>query len=573
MFVQITEPTDVSSEKELKGKAIGIDLGTTHTVVGYVDNGQPLTIPFEDKCLLPSIITYLSSGKTIIGDTVDIISLESALQFSSFKRQMHQPSVKLKDIKTPVELSALILRHVKERTEEFLSQPIDKAVITVPAYFDDTARQATKDAALIAGLQVLRLINEPTAAALAYGLDQSIEGIYAIYDLGGGTFDISLLKMTKGVFQVLATGGDIRLGGDDVDHAIVDYWLEKYPNLKSISPKLARQAKEALFQKDIWEKEGFSLNKAELRFLVKPIIQKTLQICQLALKDANLSIHEIQGVVLVGGSTRLQEVRLAVKDFFHKEPLLNLDPDQIVALGAALQADALTQGSNSLLLDVAPLSLGLETIGGIVEKIVPRNMPIPATVTQEFTTYQDGQTSMKIHIVQGERELAQDCRSLAEFNLNNIPPLPAGSARVEVSFNLDSDGLLTVQAKEKTTGMIQNTVVKPSYGLSATDLEEILQESFLNGKQDIQKRLLIESQIKAKQIIEYLQRALNDDKNLLINNEKFEFEKIISQLQLSINESSAAAIQECMKKITALMQPFLERRMATVLREQLNKKH
>ncbi|RZI45854.1 Hsp70 family protein [Candidatus Finniella inopinata] len=468
MFIQIQEP-DTLSGPDKSGAAIGIDLGTTHTVVAFVENGIPKTLDLGNGPLLPSVVTYGSGDQTI--------------KFSSFKRHMEEPSLKIKGLKTPVELSGKILQHAKETAEKILGFPVHQAVITVPAYFDDTARQATKDAAHLAGLKVLRLINEPTAAALSYGLDHGVEGIYAIYDLGGGTFDISLLKMTKGVFQVLATAGDTHLGGDDIDQAIVEYWQKGGDSSASLNA--ARLAKENL-----------TLTPDQLDPLTKPFIDRTLAICQQALSDANLNVKDIKGVVLVGGSTRLRAVRQAVEAFFESTPLTNLDPDQVVALGAALQAHALTQGGDTLLLDVTPLSLGIETMGGLVEKIIPRNTPIPAVISQEFTTYQPGQTAIKIHVIQGDRELVTDCRSLAEFILEGIPPLPAGVARIEVTFSLDADGLLTVKAQEKTTEIYQTVTVKPSYGLTLEDLETMLQQSFLCGEEDLQKRLAIESQLR-----------------------------------------------------------------------------
>ena len=493
MLLQIQEPNTSFIPNQPLGLVVGIDLGTTHTVVAYVEGDIPKTLNLGRGYLLPSVVTYQADGQTVIGINEEDYN-EQTVTFLSFKRHMENPSFKIKELKTPVELSGKILQYVKETAEKILNCPIQKAVITVPAYFDDTARQATKDAAHLAGLKVLRLINEPTAAALSYGLDYGVEGVYAIYDFGGGTFDVSLLKMTKGVFQVLATAGDTQLGGDDIDQAIVAYWQAK-SGVGSL--KLARQAKETLLTQPTWgaDDQNLTLTQNELDQLTKPFIDKTLSICHQALTDANLSVKDIKRVVLVGGSTRLQAVRQAVEGFFEKVPLTNLDPDQVVALGAALQAHALTQGSDTLLLDVTPLSLGLETMGGLVEKIIPRNTPIPALASQEFTTYQSGQTAMKVHVIQGERELAQDCRSLAEFILEGIPPLEAGVARIELTFSLDVDGLLTVKAQEKTTGIYQTVIVKPSYGLTLQDLETMLQQSFLCGTEDMQKRLAIESQL------------------------------------------------------------------------------
>ena len=573
MLLQITEPPLPEQESPPPLGALGIDLGTTHCVAAYVQDNQPHVIDLGEGPLLPSVVTCSLTGEYSIGTMPPFAAkVEAGVTFSSFKRHMDQPSQRLATLKTPVELAAFILKYIKQKAEQALKHPVYDAVITVPAYFDDTARQATKDAAQLAGFKVLRLLNEPTAAALSYGLDHQVEGIYAVYDWGGGTFDVSLLKMTKGVFQVLATAGDIHLGGDDIDQAILDFWLLSR-DVDSVNGLIwARQAKETLFTKPLWAQHGLTLSQSDLSQLAKPFVERTLEICRHVLKDANLSLADIQGVVLVGGSTRLQEVRRAVEEFFQKPPLTNLDPDQVVALGAALQAHALTHGSKTLLLDVTPLSLGLETMGGLVEKIIVRNTPIPAAVSQEFTTYQDGQTQMKIHIVQGERELVQDCRSLAEFTLKGIPPMAAGLARIEVTFSLDSDGLLTVTACEKTTQISQKIDIKPSYGLSEEDLQRMVQESFSHSAQDIQQRLLREACLKAEKMIEDLQTALKDDKHLLLENEKEEFTEALNSLQTLIRqEKQATAIYDHVQHISVLTRPFSERKIAATLREHLKK--
>jgi molecular chaperone HscA len=487
---------------------------------------------------------------------------------------MNNPSIVLMHEKTPVELSAEILRYIKQHVESVLGQEVKKAVITVPAYFDDTARQATKDAATLAGLSVLRLINEPTAAALSYGLDQSAEGLYVIYDFGGGTFDVSLLKMSMGIFQVLATSGDVELGGDDIDQAIANYWhQDKGISLDKNLTRLARKAKESLANQVNWQ-ETFSgqileLNQEKLNEIVKPFVQKTLSICWGIFIDANIDISDVKGVVLVGGSTRLQEIRSAVRTFFKKEPLINLDPDQIVALGAALQADALSHGSETLLLDVTSLSLGIETMGGLVEKIIPRNTPVPTAIAQEFTTYQDGQTAMKIHVVQGERELVSGCRSLAEFVLTDIPPMVAGAARIQVTFEVDADGVLTVSALEKTTETFQKITVKPSYGLNHEDLERMIQEGFEKGTEDIQKRLLIEVEVEAKQLLHSLKVAIEADSDLLSNEEKEILENKANYLKSILSQNDREMIRKQIKDLSILSQSFAERRISRSIQKRL----
>lgn len=493
MLLQLVEPGQDTNSASLPN-AIGIDLGTTHSVVA-VSQGQQARILGER--LVPSVVFYPDDNMQALVGAVAMEHLkirpgDAQLRgICSVKRLLSQhPSLRIAEIeKTPVEVSADILKAIKAQAEEALGYAIHEAVITVPAYFDDVARQATKDAAALAGLNVLRLINEPTAAALAYGLDNQAEGIYAIYDLGGGTFDISLLRLHHGVFQVLATGGHTQLGGDDIDLAILNHWGAEHLAASIDYLQLARQAKHAvqLVLQDTWVLPGTSttvtMDLATLDRLCAPLIAKTLEISSQVLADASLTPADIQGVVLVGGSTRISSLREAVADFFGRPPLTDANPDEIVALGAALQAEALTKGSSSLLLDVTPLSLGIETMGGLVEKIIPRNTPIPATVTQAFTTYQAGQTQMKIHIVQGEHEYTAHCRSLGEFILKDIPPMAAGAARIEVTYALDTDGLLTVSAQEKTTGVHVNLEIKPVYGLDEGGLDELLSEQ-LNCLQD-----------------------------------------------------------------------------------------
>lgn len=466
MLLQIHEPGETPLPHENE-EAVGIDLGTTNSLVAISRGEKPEII----HGILPSVVVV--NGREI----------------HSIKRKMNAPAERVEG-KTPVEISAEILKTLKNTAEDALGKQVTKAVITVPAYFDDTARSATKDAARIAGLEVLRLINEPTAAALAYGLDKGAEGIYAIYDLGGGTFDISILQMQKGVFQVLATGGDTQLGGDDFDALIGK------PN--------ARKIKEALSQANEFE----GITRLEFEKLITPLADKTIDICKAVVADAGLTKEQVKGVVLVGGSTRVPLIRQKLKEFFGQEPLADINPDEAVALGAAIQAEALTQGSNNLLLDVIPLSLGLGLANDIVEKIIYRNTAIPCSYSQEFTTQQNNQTGMIIHVVQGERELVKDCRSLAKFDLTGIPPLPAGVAKVVVNFTVDADGLLTVSAREEHTGVQQKIEVKPSYGLTENEIEKMIRDSFEHGKADMEARLLQEAKSEAERLLASIRPAM-----------------------------------------------------------------
>lgn len=557
--------------------AIGIDLGTTHSVAAVVINGTPHVLNLDEgQALIPSIVSYNQ------GVCVGRVATQFGCPLSSTKRLMGRgcqdaiiscvPHAMTVDDQvvlrrgdgtyvTPVEVAADILRHIRTQAEDFLESPITDAVITVPAYFDEGARNATKDAARLAGLNVLRLINEPTAAALAYGLDRGLEGIYAIYDWGGGTFDISLLRLQKGVFQVLSTGGDVTLGGDDVDHALLAYLGES--DFKYLP--LIRQAKEALSEQDtaifLMGNQSHTLTRQDVEAAAHSLVAKTLEISARVLKDAGVTPNQIQGVVFVGGSTRMPLVRSAVKDFFGQDPLSDIDPDQAVALGAALQAHGLTSGSGNLLLDVNPLSLGLETYGGLVEKLIPRNSPLPAHASEEFTTFEDGQTALAVHIVQGERELVEDCRSLARFELSGIPPLPAGIARIKIDFMVDADGLLTVAATEMRTGLKQHIEVKPSYGLDMDQMALMLEDSLKNGRADMERRLLQEAKVEGQRLIHDLTSALKEDGDVISGDERAQLEDIQMMLVQALESDDRTEITKAHDVLEKASQPFAEARM------------
>ncbi len=536
MLLQINEPHELLTKRAVTAKAIGIDLGTTNSVVAVFENGKShVLIDDIGPLFMPSVIS------TDFGD------------LRSTKRMMHEPTTIISGEHSALTAARDILKTLKNRAENAMGHEVLQAVITVPAYFDDTARQATKDAATLAGLEVLRLINEPTAAALAYGLDEGAEGTFVVYDLGGGTFDVSILSMRKGVFQVLATGGHTQLGGDDID-AVIDKHFGWNDLLK------ARQAKENL---------NFGLNSALLSNFCQPFIEQTLDICEQAIQDAKIAKDQIDGVVLVGGSTRLQAVHAAVKAFFNQEPLTNLDPDCVVAYGAALQAHQLTYGTNTLLLDVIPISLGIETMGGVVEVIIPRNSPIPIRMAQDFTTYENGQTSMSIQVVQGEREFVKDCRSLAKFILSEIPPMLAGAARIRVVFSVDADGLLTVSATEQTTNISQQIEVKPSYGLTAEDYTKMLKQAYAHGKADINQRLLVSARIKAEQLVEQLKNALNLDAHLLDETYLNDLQDCIQDVNQALATQERESIQKACDQLAKVAQPFAEKRITNAIKQKL----
>jgi len=614
-LLQISEPGQTPDPHQRR-LAVGIDLGTTHSLVASVRSGVAECLPdAQGRVLLPSVVRYLVDENGATSRQIGFDALAAQVDdpqntIASVKRLMgrgiedivnraqlpyqliDQPGmVTLQTVageKSPVEVSAEILATLRYRAEDTFDDEIFGAVITVPAYFDDAQRQATKDAAQLAGLNVLRLINEPTAAAIAYGLDNASEGVYAIYDLGGGTFDISILRLTQGVFEVVATGGDSALGGDDYDRALVDWVLVKAglaadtltPGDKAALLQAARACKEALSATDsvafsahlVRANVQFDMKAADFEAATAGLTQRTLTVARKALRDAGLGKDEVQGVVLVGGSTRMPQVRRAVAGLFGREPLTNLNPDEVVALGAAISANQLagnSTGSDLLLLDVIPLSLGIETMGGLVERIVPRNQTIPTAMAQDFTTYQDGQTALALHVVQGERDLVADCRSLARFELRGIPPMAAGAARIRVTFTVDADGLLSVSAKEQGSGVEAHIDVKPSYGLSDADIARMLQESFSTAQQDMQARALAEAQVDADRMILATRSALAADADLLTPEEQVEIDRLMADLAAIRQQGDAAQIEAAIKALAAGTENFAAQRMNRGIRQAL----
>jgi molecular chaperone HscA len=609
-LLQISEPGQSAAPHEHR-LAVGIDLGTTNSLVATVRSGVATVLPdAQGRPLLPSIVRY-GKGKVEVGYPAQARQSEDPQNtIVSVKRFMGR-GVKDVDhlqnapydfvdapgmlqlrtaagVKSPVEVSAEILRVLRERAEASLGGSLAGAVITVPAYFDDAQRQATKDAGKLAGLNVLRLLNEPTAAAIAYGLDNASEGMFAVYDLGGGTFDLSILKLSKGVFEVVATSGDSMLGGDDFDQRVF-CWIVEEAKLAPLSPRdmrlllvKAREAKEYLTVHEeanitarlsTGEVVDVTLDSETFCRITQTLVQKTLVPVRKALRDGGLSTKDIQGVVMVGGATRMPQIQRAVAEFFQRDPLNNLDPDKVVALGAAMQANVLAgnkpQGEDWLLLDVIPLSLGVETMGGLVEKIIPRNTTIPAGRAQEFTTYKDGQTGMTFHVVQGERELVSDCRSLARFELKGIPPMAAGAARVRVTYQVDADGLLSVTARESTTGAEASVAVKPSYGLGDADIERMLRDSFEHAKEDVHKRALTEARVEAQRLVDATRSALAADAALLDANERAQVDAALARLAKAIDGADHRAIKQSSDALNRATEEFAARRMDQGIRRAL----